>query len=201
MQSGRLQPGLCAVHPRSPPPPAKSPAPAPAVRPLTVHPRERQGTRAGGEVGREGRLPRLSRSFPLSQWGSEQRKTGRGQGRAVGLRPEAVGTGQVNLRAAGDGILVQAVFSWGLQSCFLFRYPRVFLQRDAGTDTSASRFYGVAIWLYFQGNSGWAVADAPGSWVPGHYTGKLGLHLGAPSSSLPTVLVGNLIHSRLGRLA
>ena len=43
--------------------------------------------------------------------------------------------------------------------------------------------------------------DAPGLWVPGHPTGKLGLHIEASSPSLSTVLVGNLLHSHLGPYA
>lgn len=144
MQSGRLQPRLWAVHPPSAPPPARSPAPAPAGRPRTIHPGERRGTREGA-AGREGQRPRSSPSLPLSQWGSEPHKTGRGQGRAVGLRPEAVGTGQVNLRAAGDGIVARCSPGWvflGASRAVFFSdiHPRVFLQRDACMDISAVRF-------------------------------------------------------------
>lgn len=74
MQSGRLQPGLRAVHPLSPPPPAPSPAPAPAAPPrrrAAAHhsPRGEAGDRAGGGGGpggwgMEGRAASSQLSFP-----------------------------------------------------------------------------------------------------------------------------------------
>lgn len=158
---------------------------------------------AGG-VGKEGWPPRSSPSLPLSQRGPEQRKAGRGQRRAVGLRPEAVGIGQVNLRKIGDGMVAKtglspgwaflgasdAVFFPGIRESFCSGTPAwtlAFSRLRQRHDLALSR-----------GNSGGAFADAPGSWAPGHSAGKLGLYLGNPSPLLSGVLVGNFIHSHLG---
>ena len=93
---------------------------------------------------------------------------GEGTGRDVGWRPEAVGTGQVNLRASGDGKVARRRPGWvfpGASGAVFFTGIRTPLCSETPALTlalSAVGFDSFAIWL-FPGSRGGAFADAPGS--------------------------------------